>query len=342
MNHKAKSSIQTRTVSALNTTTPALPLSTGSEAQFYSNKQYLKSVEHEAAAGEDTSLDDIIMAPDLEEEEDVEINEEEEVFMLPDGVELNRKVLSAVGEKVRGYKFSLRCKYVKEDTTKEALYHLDITKHQSNISDQMWVGLVDYFFLDKFQIVLLASGSSEVEFSEATIPTETYAYRKLMGPESGDRIRGVGNGVAPSKFCSKFGFQSGIRTSKSSMISMLLKEVKSLHQENGHFEEDNTLNSSLHGGGKENVQMHEQRDIEVIMSDIGSLKDANTNTSTSHDQIKQSNPLHGLNISSKSQMGKGHVAVLTELENSMALGDERVRANMNATSTAVNQAYNNI
>ena len=72
--------------------------------------------------------------------------------MLPDGVEVNRKILSAVREKVRGYKYSLRCKYVKEDTTKKALYHLDISKHPSNTSDQMWVGLVDHFFLDKFQV----------------------------------------------------------------------------------------------------------------------------------------------------------------------------------------------
>lgn len=118
--------------------------------------------------------------------------------MLLDGMEVNHKVLSAVGEKVRGYRYSLRCKYVKEDTTKEALYHLDISKHRSNISDQMWVGLVDHFFSDKFQ--------------------------------------------------------------------------------NGHFEEDNTLNSSMYGGGKKNVQMHEQRDIEVIMNDIGSSKDVNNNT----------------------------------------------------------------
>ena len=72
--------------------------------------------------------------------------------MLPDGAEVNRKILSTVGEKVRGYKYSLRCKYVKEDTTKEALYHLDISKRPSNISDQMWVGLVDHFFSDKFQV----------------------------------------------------------------------------------------------------------------------------------------------------------------------------------------------
>ena len=76
----------------------------------------------------------------------------QKMFMLPDGVEVNRKVLSAVGEKVTGYKYALRCKYVKEDTTKEALYNLDISKRPTNISDQMWVGLVDDFFSDKFQV----------------------------------------------------------------------------------------------------------------------------------------------------------------------------------------------
>lgn len=39
----------------------------------------LKPVEHAAATGEDTSLDDINIALDLEEEEDVETNEEEEL-----------------------------------------------------------------------------------------------------------------------------------------------------------------------------------------------------------------------------------------------------------------------
>ena len=72
------------------------------------------------------------------------------MFMLPDGVEVNHKILSAVGEKVRGYKYSLRCKYVKEDSTKDSTTNiLDISKRPSNISDHMWVGLVP-LFSDKF------------------------------------------------------------------------------------------------------------------------------------------------------------------------------------------------
>jgi len=52
----------------------------------------------------------------------------------------------------RGVKYSLRCKYVKqEDTTKEMLYNLEKSKCPSTIGYQMWVGLVNYFFSEKFQ-----------------------------------------------------------------------------------------------------------------------------------------------------------------------------------------------
>ena len=74
--------------------------------------------------------------------------------MLPDGVQVNQKILKSVGERVRGFKYSLRCKYVKEDTTKEALYNLEKSKRPSAVGDQMWVGLVDYFFSQKFQVSL--------------------------------------------------------------------------------------------------------------------------------------------------------------------------------------------
>jgi len=59
------------------------------------------------------------------------------MFLLTDGVEVNCKLLSAVGEKIRGYKRSLKCKYIKEDITEEALHHLDISKRSSNISEQI-------------------------------------------------------------------------------------------------------------------------------------------------------------------------------------------------------------
>ena len=68
-----------------------------------------------------------------------------------------------------------------------------------------------------------------MKFFAATKSAETYAYRKPMGPECNGMIRGVGNGVALSKF------RSGIRTSESTMISMLLKEVKNLQQEVAHL-----------------------------------------------------------------------------------------------------------
>ncbi|KAJ8432719.1 hypothetical protein Cgig2_001937 [Carnegiea gigantea] len=66
-------------------------------------------------------------------------------FLSPDGVQ-------SVGERVRGFKYFLRCKYVKEDTIKEALYNLEKNKCPSTVGDQMWVGLVDYFFSEKFQV----------------------------------------------------------------------------------------------------------------------------------------------------------------------------------------------
>ena len=34
---------------------------------------------------------------------------------MPDGVQVNQKTLKLVGERVCGFKYSLRCKYVKED-----------------------------------------------------------------------------------------------------------------------------------------------------------------------------------------------------------------------------------
>ncbi|KAJ8425573.1 hypothetical protein Cgig2_013919 [Carnegiea gigantea] len=139
-------------------------------------EEYLKSVQHEDAAGEDVSLDGIDMIPDLEEEEVEHVGEnifesrvlinmnpslinipdnfkddKEGKFLLPDGVQVNQKILKSVGERVRGFKYSLRCKYVKEDTIEEALYNLEKRKRPSAVGDQIWVGLVDYFFSEKFQ-----------------------------------------------------------------------------------------------------------------------------------------------------------------------------------------------
>ncbi|KAJ8446927.1 hypothetical protein Cgig2_016469 [Carnegiea gigantea] len=51
---------------------------------------------------------------------------------------------------IRG-KFLLPDGYVKEDTTKEALYTLEKSKRLPAVGNQMWVGLVDYFLSEKFQ-----------------------------------------------------------------------------------------------------------------------------------------------------------------------------------------------
>ena len=71
---------------------------------------------------------------------------------MPDGAQVNQKILKPVRERVQGFKYSLRCKYVKEDTTKEELYNLEKSKRPPAVGDQMWVGLVDYFFSKKFQV----------------------------------------------------------------------------------------------------------------------------------------------------------------------------------------------
>ncbi|KAJ8424401.1 hypothetical protein Cgig2_001084 [Carnegiea gigantea] len=164
-----------------------------------------------------------------------------------------------------------------------------------------------------------------------------------MGPESNGRIRGVGNAVAPSKSHSE-----SSTTSESSMIIML-KEVMSLHREvaystrgdakSGHFEEGSTLNSSLHGGGKENVQIGHFEENTIDSSLHNANLRPNPKTQSRLIEIENSGvlgvkleSLHGLNMSSKSQMGKGNVVVPTGMENSMVLGHDGVWSNMNATS----------
>ena len=73
--------------------------------------------------------------------------------------------------------------------------------------------------------------ASEVVFSEATMPIETFASHKLMGPESSGRVRGVGSGVTSTQLNAKRNCQSRIEPSDSSIVSLLLKEVQSLRQE---------------------------------------------------------------------------------------------------------------
>jgi len=53
--------------------------------------------------------------------------------LLPYGVEVSRKILKYVGEKVGGCKYFLGSKYVKERTTKDLSYNLEKNIHSSTI-----------------------------------------------------------------------------------------------------------------------------------------------------------------------------------------------------------------
>ena len=82
--------------------------------------------------------------------------------------------------------------------------------------------------VNKYRILLLIllkkkTGAPEVVFSEATMPAETFAYRKLMGPESSGRVKGVGSGITSNQLRAKHSGQSG--TESSGIMSLLLKEV---------------------------------------------------------------------------------------------------------------------
>ncbi|KAJ8428047.1 hypothetical protein Cgig2_024099 [Carnegiea gigantea] len=144
-------------------------------------EEYLKSIQHEDAAGEDVSLDDIDMIPDLEEEEEVE-TAGENIFESRVSINMNPSLITIPDD----------FKDDKEDIT--------------------------------VNIVKRKMGASEVVFSEATVPVETFAHRKLMGPESSGRVRGVGSGVTSNQLNTKHNRQSGTKTSDSSIVCLLLKE----------------------------------------------------------------------------------------------------------------------
>ncbi|KAJ8430686.1 hypothetical protein Cgig2_024551 [Carnegiea gigantea] len=275
-------------------------------------EEYLMCVQHKDTVGEDMSLDDIGMIPNLKEEEvktiaenifesRVSINMNASLVTIPDDfkndkevliidyllmvlrnlvyvpltirigawshstleVEVNRKILKSIGKRVRGFKYCLRCKYVKEDTAKEALYNLEKSKDPSAIGDQMCAGLVDYFFSVTFQdiatdIVKRKTGALEVAFSEAILSTETFGYHKLMGPESGRR---------------------------------------------GDDVEDNQKNNTLLAGEIENC---------TALRDKGGAAHA----LTSPHVLEQPNSLQGVKKSNATQISKKHISVTNRMENS--------------------------
>jgi len=80
--------------------------------------------------------------------------------MLPSNALVDSKVLSYVGERLRGYKRSLRVTYIKPDTTKEQLYTLPLPKSANDneharpkgVGDSKWFGFVELYFFDKFKV----------------------------------------------------------------------------------------------------------------------------------------------------------------------------------------------
>ena len=73
------------------------------------------------------------------------------------------------------------------------------------------------------------TGAPQVVFSKATVPAETFAYRKLMGPKGSGRVGGVGSGVTSNQLRAKHSGQIG--TESLGIVSLLLQEVRSLRQE---------------------------------------------------------------------------------------------------------------
>jgi len=80
--------------------------------------------------------------------------------MLPSSALVDSKVLSSVRERLRGYKRSLRVKYITKDTTKEQLYALPLPESAKDnelarpkgVGDSMWFGFVDLCFSDQFKV----------------------------------------------------------------------------------------------------------------------------------------------------------------------------------------------
>ncbi|KAJ8447677.1 hypothetical protein Cgig2_031731 [Carnegiea gigantea] len=256
--------------------------------------------EHEAAAGEDTSLDDINMDLDSEEEEEVEINEKEELdttvwtninpayITIPEDFKDDHEVL-IIGKRVLGL-----------DGTLFAPLLLALRKSTGRISVHMVYKLVSperiMVPLNNFLLPIKKAGSLFNRF------VADIAKRSSLCPLNYDDWR-----LVPQYF-------------KGRII---------IYIRVGHFEEDNTRNSCLQGGGKENAQMDQQRGVEDILNDIGNSKDANNNTSTSPNQIEQIGnfeeentidlSLHNANIrpNPKTQ------SRLIEIETSSVLGDKR-------------------
>ena len=80
--------------------------------------------------------------------------------MIPSTQQVDEKVLSSIGERLRGCKRSMRMKYIKEGTTKEELYALPAAESGNSeglklpyrVGNTMWFEFIDLCFSEKFQV----------------------------------------------------------------------------------------------------------------------------------------------------------------------------------------------
>ncbi|KAJ8437725.1 LOW QUALITY PROTEIN: hypothetical protein Cgig2_009439 [Carnegiea gigantea] len=146
-------------------------------------------------------------------------------------------------------------------------------------------------------IVKQKTGALDVVFSEATVPAETFAYHKLMGPESSESARGLGSGVTFNQFNAKRNCQSKTEPSDSSIVSLLLKKVQSFCQEGVDAEENQGNNTPLLG--------------EPIRDNLITMPTLLVHLIQSYYYLMTSSPnsLQRVNKSRTTQIGKKHISV---------------------------------
>ncbi|KAJ8422360.1 hypothetical protein Cgig2_033888 [Carnegiea gigantea] len=237
-------------------------------------EEYLKSVQHEDVAGEDVSLDNIDMIPGFKEEVEhvgenifesrVSINMNPSLINIPDDFKDDKE------EKEHQREPGPLEWFMETHQDKEGSYHEPATK--------------------KFVMA-----ASEVVFSEATVPAETFAYHKLMGPESSGRVRGVEYGVTSNQLIAKRNCQSGTEPSDSSI--------------GDDVEENQRNNTSLTG--------EPIRDTSIPVPTLAKNNEASHQRQCARGKKNiQPNALQGVNKSYTTQIGKKHTIVTNRMENS--------------------------
>ncbi|KAJ8433077.1 hypothetical protein Cgig2_015440 [Carnegiea gigantea] len=166
-------------------------------------------------------------------------------------------------------------------------------------------------------IIKRKMGASEMVFSEARIPTETFAYHKLMGSESSGRLRGVGSGVTSNQ--------------------------------NDDVEESQRNNTSLAG---EPIRDTLTTTPTLAKNNKAYIKDAGVaaHTSRSSHVLNQLNLLQGVNKSCTTQIGKKHISVtnrnstigLPRSHNLVNQGDENTSMGENTNTFGCSNQLNGV